>query len=170
MKMAHISEKQMGLYSALPYILGVIANLVGGVVFDRVTVRRGICFAGRLIGGGSLFCCAALMLTMTQLRGQAAIVIVSALGFGICDFMLPAAWAVAMNMGGRRAGTVTGAMNTAGQIGGFVCAVLVGNLVQTTNSYNAPVIVVALVVGVAAATFCRIDGSQRIFNEALLED
>ena len=165
-RMAHVSEKEMGVYSALPYLLGVIGNLAGGVVFDRVTERRGIRFAGRLIGGGSLFCCAVLMLGMTQIHDKIPLVIVSALGFGVGDFMVPAAWAVAMNMGGTRAGTVTGAMNTAGQIGGFVCSVMAGYLVQATGSYNAPVIVVACVLIVAAISFSRVDGSKRIFSEA----
>jgi nitrate/nitrite transporter NarK len=91
---------------------------------------------------------------------------VSALGFGVGDFMVPAAWAVAMSMGGHRSGTVTGAMNTAGQIGGFVCSVLAGYLVQATGSYNAPVFVVAGVVTAAAILFSRVDGSAKIFASA----
>jgi MFS family permease len=164
MKTAHISEQQMGIFSALPYILGVIANVLGGVVFDRLTEIRGIRFAGRLIGAGSLFCAATLMLTMTQIHHKALLIVVSALGFGVGDFMVPAAWAVAMSMGGKRAGTVTGAMNTAGQIGGFVCSVLAGYLVQSTGSYNAPVIVVAFVLILAAILFSRVDGSREIFS------
>ena len=162
MKAGHFSEKQMGLYSALPYILGVIANVVGGGVFDRLAARCGIRFTGRLIGSASLLGAAGLMLAMTQIHQRALLVIVSALGFGVGDLMVPAAWAVAMNMGGERAGTVTGAMNTAGQLGGFVCSVLAGYLVQATGTYNAPVIVVACVLIVAACLFSRIDGSAKI--------
>jgi MFS family permease len=166
MKTAHISEREMGFYSALPYLLGVIANLAGGVVFDRVTERRGIRFAGRLIGSASLLGAAGLMLGMTQIHEKFLLVAVSALGFGVGDFMVPAAWAVAMSMGGHRSGTVTGAMNTAGQIGGFVCSVLAGYLVQATGSYNAPVFVVAGVVTAAAILFSRVDGSAKIFASA----
>lgn len=163
-KTAHVSEREMGVYSSLPYFLGVIANLLGGVVFDRVTERRGIRFAGRLIGSASLLGAAGLMLGMTQIHQKALLIAVSALGFGVGDFMVPAAWAVAMNMGGERAGTVTGAMNTAGQIGGFVCSVLAGYLVQATGSYDAPVIVVACVLVTAAVLFSRLDGSAKIFT------
>jgi len=162
-KMAHVTEKQMGLYSALPYLLGVVGNLAGGPVFDRVAQRRGIRFAGRMIGAGSLFCSGALMLGMTQIHQQTPLIAISALAFGIGDFMMPAAWAVAMNMGGERAGTVTGAMNMAGQLGGFVCSVLAGYLVQATGSYNAPVIVVACILLTAAVAFSRVDGSKPIF-------
>jgi ACS family glucarate transporter-like MFS transporter len=162
-KTGHFNESQMGLYAALPYILGVIANILGGGIFDRLTARRGIRYAGRLIGTGSLLGSAALMVAMTQIHQKALLVVVSSLGFGVGDFMVPAAWAVAMNMGGERSGTVTGAMNTAGQLGGFVCSVLAGYLVQTTGSYNMPVIVVACVLTIAALLFSRIDGSAEIF-------
>jgi len=164
LKTAHVSEREMGFYSSLPYLLGVVANLLGGVVFDRVTERRGIRFAGRWIGSASLLAAAGLMLAMTQIHERYLLVAVSALGFGVGDFMVPAAWAVAMNMGGDRAGTVTGAMNTAGQMGGFVCSVLAGYLVQSTGSYNAPVIVVAGVLILAAILFSRVDGSVKIFS------
>ena len=167
MKAGHFSEKEMGVYSALPYIFGVIANVIGGAVFDRLTARRGIRFTGRFIGSASLLGSACLMLAMTQIHQKALLLIVSALGFGVGDLMVPAAWAVAMNMGGDRAGTVTGAMNTAGQIGGFVCSVMAGYLVQATGTYNAPVIVVACVLIVAACLFSRIDGSVKIFTPAV---
>ncbi len=168
-KMAHVTEKEMGIYSALPYLCGVVGNLLGGVVFDRVTHLRGIRFAGRVIGAGGPFCAAALMLGMTLIHQKVPIVIVSSIAFGVGDFMVPAAWAVAMYMGGARAGTVTGAMNTAGQLGGFVCSVMAGYLVQATGSYNAPVIVVACVLILSAMAFSRVDGSKRIFSEAFSE-
>ena len=57
-------------------------------------------------------------------------------------------------------------MNTAGQIGGFVCSVLAGYLVQATGSYDSPVIVVAGVLIVAAILFSRVDGSAKIFSSA----
>lgn len=170
MKTAHVTEKQMGILSALPYLLGVITNLAGGAVFDAVTIRRGIRYAGRLIGGGSLFIAGGLMLAMTQIHQQTLLVAISALAFGVGDFMVPAAWAVAMSMGGARAGTVTGTMNTAGQIGGFVCSVLAGYLVETTGSYNSPVFVVASVLILAAILFSRLDGSTEIFSQPNVVD
>jgi ACS family glucarate transporter-like MFS transporter len=165
MKTGHFSEKQMGVFSALPYILGMAANLIGGPVFDRLAARRGIRFAGRLIGTASLLGAAALMLAMVQIHQQAPLVIVSAMALGVNDFMVPAVWAVAMHMGGEWAGTVTGAMNSAGNIGGFVCSVAAGYLVQATGSYNAPVIMVASVLIIAAALFTGLDGSAQIFQK-----
>jgi nitrate/nitrite transporter NarK len=56
-------------------------------------------------------------------------------------------------------------MNSAGNIGGFVCSVAAGYLVQATGTYNAPVIMVASVLFIAGVLFTRLDGSAQIFSE-----
>jgi hypothetical protein len=48
---------------------------------------------------------------MTFTRNHTAVVVLSSLGFGAADLMLPAAWAVCLDIRGRRAGAVTGIMN-----------------------------------------------------------
>jgi nitrate/nitrite transporter NarK len=74
--------------------------------------------------------------------------------------MLPSAWAVCMDLGGKYAGAVSGAMNSFGHIGGSLCAFLVGHLVQTLGSYNAPLVVIAANVALAAVLFAFIDASK----------
>ena len=99
---------------------------------------------------------------MSQARGKLAIVILATLGFGVADLMLPSAWAVCLDIGGRYAGAVTGFMNTAGQLGGFVCSVVYGYVVQATGSYNVPLAMVAAMVLISAVLFSRIDASRPI--------
>jgi ACS family glucarate transporter-like MFS transporter len=79
--------------------------------------------------------------------------------------MLPAAWAVCLDIGRGHAGVVTAVMNTAGQLGGFVCAVLYGYAVQATASYNVPIWGVAAMVMIAALLFTRIDPTRQLFDE-----
>jgi nitrate/nitrite transporter NarK len=112
----------------------------------------------------------ALLLTgMTLTHNHAAIVASSSFGFGIADLMLPAAWAVCLDIGGIHAGLVTGVMNTAGQLGGFVCSVLFGYVVQATSSYNAPVWGVAAMVMVAAILFSRIDPTRQLVEDLAMQ-
>jgi nitrate/nitrite transporter NarK len=73
------------------------------------------------------------------------------------DLMLPAAWAMCMSLGGQFGGTATGMMNTAGNLGGWVCTVLFGYAVRSTNDYNLPVRGVAAMVLVAAVLFSQVD-------------
>jgi MFS transporter, ACS family, glucarate transporter len=83
----------------------------------------------------------------------------------VADLMLPAAWAVCLDIGRSHAGVVTGVMNTAGQLGGFVCSVLFGYVVAATGNYNVPVWVVAGMVMAAAILFTRIDATRQLFDE-----
>jgi ACS family glucarate transporter-like MFS transporter len=110
---------------------------------------------------------ALLLLAMTMTRDHTVIVVSSSLGFGTADLMLPAAWAVCLDIGGARAGLITGIMNTAGQLGGFVCAVVFGYAVAATGSYNTPVWGVAVMVIIGAVLFTRIDPTRQLVVDPL---
>jgi nitrate/nitrite transporter NarK len=75
----------------------------------------------------------------------------------VMDLMLPSAWAMCMAIGGRYGGTASGVMNTAGNIGGFVCSVAFGHVVATTGNYALPLQGVAAMVLVAAGIFTLVD-------------
>ena len=127
---AGFTEKQMGLLSALPFLLGCGGNLAGGVLSDRLLVM-----------------------------------ILSPLGFGVLDLMLPAAWSLCLDLGRAHAGVLTATMNTAGLAGGFVCTVLFGYLVRATGGYRAPLCLVAAMVMLSAILFALIDPRRPVWKE-----
>jgi fucose permease len=49
------------------------------------------------------------------------------------DFVMPAAWAGCMDVGGRYAGTVSGAMNMMGSVAGALSPLVVGYLLAWTK-------------------------------------
>jgi len=53
---------------------------------------------------------------MSSTRDKTAIVVLSSLGFGVADLMLPVAWAICLDIGRRHSGVVTGSMNMAAQL------------------------------------------------------
>jgi MFS family permease len=160
-----LTEQEMGLLSTLPFILGACANLVGGWTSDRLSRRIGLRNGRRLIGAlgllGGAVCVLATALTTGKLTG----VILLAVGYGCMDFMLPSAWATCMDLGGRYSGAVSGAMNSAGHIGGFSSSVLFGYLVRDYGSYNAPLFVIAAMLAAASLVFSRIDASRPLIAE-----
>ena len=159
-KSAGFSEKQMGVIAALPFLMGTLGNLMGGVLSDRLVARWGLRL-GRVVPGSlSLALSAALLVGMTMTHEKTAIVILSSLGVGVADLMLPVAWAICIDIGRDYAGAVTGTMNTAGQLGGFVCSVTFGYIVQATGSYSVPVWIIAALVLIAAFLFTRIDPTR----------
>jgi MFS transporter, ACS family, glucarate transporter len=79
--------------------------------------------------------------------------------------MLPSAWAMCLDLGGRYAGAVSGAMNSREQVGGFTCSVLFGYLVRIYGNYNTPLFAIALMLMSSAFVFFRIDSSRLILAE-----
>jgi MFS family permease len=60
---------------------------------------------------------------------------VLAMGFAsFCnDLVMPGAWGAAMDIGGKHAGTLSGAMNMVGNIGGACSPVVIGYMLRFTN-------------------------------------
>jgi len=114
--------------------------------------------------GGAL-CVLATALTTSKAAG---VVLISA-GYGCMDLMLPSAWAICMDLGGRYAGAVSGAMNSAGHVGGFSSSVLFGYIVRRYGNYNAPLFLIASMLTIAAFVFSRIDSSKTIVTEEQTE-
>jgi ACS family glucarate transporter-like MFS transporter len=154
---AGFSVAQMGVFASFPFLMGLIGNLIGGAVSERLVERHGRRQTYRWVTSLCLGLTSALLLAMSLVHGHVAIVLLATLGFGVMDLMLPSAWAMCMSLGGPFGGTATGLMNTAGNLGGWVCTVLFGYAVAATGDYNLPLRGVAAMVLIAACIFFRID-------------
>lgn len=154
---AHFSNREMGVYASLPFLLGMVSNFIGGYLCDRLGLRWGIRRAYRTITFTCLAITSALLVGMSLATSQAAVVVFASASFAIMDLMLPAAWAMCMSIGGAYGGIASGVMNTAGQAGGFLCTLAFGYIVSGTGNYNIPVRVVAVMVMLAALIFSRVD-------------
>jgi len=157
------------LFTSLPFLVGIGANLAGGVLADRLTIRWGAKTALRLIPSVCLALSAALLIGMAVCHGKVAVITLSSLGFGMMDLMLPSAWAMCLAIGGHASGTATGMMNTAGQAGGFLCTVLFGYIVHLTGSYNLPLWLIAGIVLTSALIFTTIDCTKGLDAYSTLE-
>ena len=160
-----LTEREMGLFSTLPFILGAAANIGGGILGDHLTKRYGLKRGRRVMGCCGLSLAALFVLSTALTSGKAAGVIFISLGYGAMEMMLPSAWAICLDLGGRYAGAVSGAMNSSGHVGGFLSSVLFGYLVQRFGNYNAPLFAIATMLSVSAFLFSRIDASRPLLRE-----
>lgn len=162
---AGLSEQQMSLFSALPFALGCCGNLAGGVLSDRLASRYGLKVARCGQGAASLAASSLLILGLAYAKSKPVVLIFSSIGFGVMDLMLPATWSLCLDLGRAHAGVLTGAMNSAGLAGGFVCTVIFGYLVRATGDYRAPLSLVAAMVMLSAILFVLINPNRPIWKE-----
>jgi ACS family glucarate transporter-like MFS transporter len=165
-KGAGFTVAEMGVYGSIPFLLGIVGNLAGGVLCDRLAERIGSRRAYSLIACVCLGVTAGLLVAMSLAQGKVAIILLAGAAFMVMDLMLPAAWAMCMAIGGRFGGTASGVMNTAGNLGGFLCSVAFGYVVAATGNYNLPLQGVAVMVLLAAGIFAFIDCTKGLDHKA----
>jgi len=162
---AGMSVAQMSVFASFPFVMGLAGNLIGGELSERMIVRHGRRRAYRWITSACLTASGGLLFSMSLAHSHAAIVVLATLGFGVMDLMLPSAWAMCMSLGGRFGGTATGVMNTAGNLGGWLCTIAFGYAVKTTGDYNLPLRAVAVMVLLGAVIFSQVDCTKGLGDE-----
>lgn len=160
MKGRGLTEQTMAVFASLPFAMGVMGNLVGGVLSDRWTLRHGPRVGRRLMGAACLVVASVLLFATALVPSGAAAVVLLAICFGIMDCMLPCAWAICLDIGRQSAGAVSGAMNTGGQAGAFLCSVGFGYLATWAGGYTVPLVAIATMVFISSLLFLLIDPTR----------
>jgi MFS family permease len=158
-------EKEELTYAvAVPFLMSMLGNIAGGHLTDKLSHRYGIKVGRKALGSTSLAVSAVCMFLAAFIPGKMAVFVFLSLCFGIFDLMLPSAWALCIDLGKEHAGTVSGAMNTAGNIGGFCCGILFGELVEQSGNYNLPLYLIAGMLLISALLFAFINPEKKIIT------
>ena len=150
--------------SALPYLVGACANLLGGIASDWLVRLTGLTAGRRIVGVVGLGIAAACMTATVLTDSNRLTLIFLSLAYGGMTFQQPNIFAVCSETGGHLAGTITGFFQTAGQAGSFVSSVVFGYMVKTYGSYQAPLIPMAVFLGVGALLWLSIDPSRKLYS------
>lgn len=162
------TKGQLTYAVAVPFLMSMIGNIAGGFLSDKLSVKYGLRTGRRLLGAGALAVSAVCMFLAGLIPGKLQVFIFLSLCFGVIDLMLPSAWAICTDIGRRFAGAVSGAMNTAGNIGGFLCASVFGYVVDATGNFNMPLYVIAGMLIISSFLFLHLDPSKPLVDENLL--
>jgi ACS family glucarate transporter-like MFS transporter len=151
------TQEQMAIWSSLPFILGACGNLVGGVTSDFLGKKYGLKIARRTVGAAGLGLAGAFELAAVLTHNSTLAAIFLSVGFGFMDCMLPATWATCLDIGRKHAGTVSGAMHMTGQAGAFLSTIAFGYMVRAFNSYDLPLVPMAIALFIASLLWLKID-------------
>jgi MFS transporter, ACS family, glucarate transporter len=160
-----LTEGEMAVFSTLPFIAGACGNLFGGWLSDRLVRSHGVKLGRRIIGTAGLALSAAFMLGAAVTPDKWMAVVFLTLGYGAMDCMLPVSWAVCLDVGRKYAGTISGTMNMAGQVGSFASSVAFGYLVTYFGGYNAPLFPMSVLLLISALLFSRIDPTEQLAEQ-----
>jgi MFS family permease len=139
------------------------------VLTDALSRRVRLRWARRLPAMGGLLAAAVLLALAARLENNTWSLIALALSFGASDLILAASWATCLDVGHQHAGTVSGTMNSAGQVGGLFAPVIVGWLVEGSGSWELPLLINAAYYFIAALLWFAIDAETPMATEKSVE-
>ena len=152
-------------YSAVPFLCGALGNVVAGAMVDRI-YRQGRWTQSRTLPAVIGFVLAAggmVASSFAESIGPAVICLAIAV-FG-ADMTLAPSWAVCVDIGRRYAGTVSGTMNMAGNLGSFVTSLAFAYLLAWTGTHHVFFYVAAGLNLLAAALWLLIQPQQPLGKE-----
>jgi len=161
------SLKMGALLSGLPLLLGGAGCLVSAMIIPRLSQTMGVAAARRVVAIAGFAGASACIFTFTGIQDpRMAMVVLGFAGF-FNDFVMPAAWAGTMDMGGRYAGTVSGAMNMMGSIAGASSVLLVGYLLTWTGNWTLTFYVSAGIYLIGAFCWLFLDSHTPLERQAV---
>ncbi len=159
MKERGFTESQTQL-SALPFVIGMLANLTGGLARDAAVRRFGPTWGPRCIGLlGLAVAAASAYAALLSSSGYVALAWLALCYAGI-TFQQPTVFTTCVDIGRHHSGAVAGCMNTAGAVGGLLSSFVFGYLVQHFHGYDAVLVSMAAVLALGAALWLRIDATE----------
>jgi MFS family permease len=147
------------MLSVLPLFMGGLGNPVSVFLTSRLTrrwkdvgrARRMVARLGFAGAGGFLF-------FSTRMPGPLGAMLAIGMASFCNDFVMPAAWSSAADVGGEHAGTLSGAMNMWGNIGGALSPIAIGYMLAAThNNWNLTFYVSAAVYLTGAVFWTFLD-------------
>ena len=156
--------------SSLTYVIGAVANGLGGFAGDWMISRYGLRNGRRWLGVAGLSA-AALSMTAAFVApsGKLSLVFLSCAYGGIL-FQQPTLCALCNDVGRKNAGAVFGFMNTASNVASAVSSVVFGYLVGFFGNYNTPFIPMVALLALGALLWLRIDPTRELFPDERLDE
>jgi sugar phosphate permease len=155
---------QMGIFASLPLMAGVVGDVAGGWISDRLIARTGrVTMARRVVAiVGFALAAFAIPVAVWSPSPLASVGWFALAVFGL-ELTVGISWALTLDVGGVFAGSVSAVMNTFGNIGGALAAVITGYILKWSG-WDAAMYVLAILSALAGVMYLRIDASRLLYT------
>jgi ACS family glucarate transporter-like MFS transporter len=157
-----LSVATAAILSGLPLTLSVVADLTGGITTDRAARRLGLRLGRISVGGGALTAAGLFTIAAAITNSPVVAALLIALGGAASNFLLGSAWGTCIDIGGRRAGAVSGAMNTSGQVGAILSPILIAFVAQRFANPNASLFLTGVLFLMGAVCWLGVDPTKPV--------
>ena len=130
----HQAIASTALLSALPLFLAGLGDPVSVLVSGRLARTLGMARGRRLLAYAGFTGASGFLVLSTRIGDPLAAVFAIGLAAFALELVMPLAWASTMDVGGQYSGTVSGAMNMVGNIGGALSPLAIGYMLAWTNN------------------------------------
>jgi sugar phosphate permease len=156
----HFSQLKMGIGASLPLLAATCTNVAGGWISDKLSSRWSDLRRGRLAVSVIGFMIAAVSLIPGVLAKDAFTGLLwLTIAVAGLELTVAVSWAISLDIGGDYSGSVSGVMNTLGNLGGALSSVVIGYL-ATKLGWNWPFLVASGMCLVAALLATRINPNR----------
>jgi sugar phosphate permease len=139
----HLSLKSLGFVASLPLLAGMVGDIAGGSLTDRVFKKTGkLKFARRIVAAPCLLTSSACLVPAATTHSATTAVVCLTASLFFLEMVIGPAWAVPMDVGGEYSGTVTGVMNMSGALAASLSPVVFGFFAER-GFWIAPFLVTA---------------------------
>ena len=157
-----LSPVEASIYASVPLFAGFFGNLFSGLLVDAIFKAGNLSKSRRLpaiIG----FILAAFGMVMVTMSGTPlmSVVFLAIAVFG-ADMTLSPSWAFCIDIGKENAGSVSGTMNMAGNLGAFVTIIAYPYLFSWTGSHLPFFYVAAALSVVAIFVWLKMDPNKQL--------
>jgi ACS family glucarate transporter-like MFS transporter len=160
-----LTKEQTALYAAAPLLCGVLGNWLAGFTVDRLYSRGKWQLSRRLPAAiGFTLGAIGMSLCVNMSTPATAVAAMCVAIFG-SDMILSPSWSTCMDIGGKSAGAVSGAMNMVGNLGAF-CTSLAFPYLNSWSGTHEPFFYLAAGLNIVAIfMWMRIRPDRTIFEE-----
>ncbi|WP_240155326.1 MULTISPECIES: MFS transporter [unclassified Burkholderia] len=131
--------KASAIFSSGVFLAGVVGDILGGVLSDRVLAWTGsLRLARQGVIAFSLLGAAACMVPVMLSRDLTIVTTALSGAFFMLELTIGPIWAVPMDVAPRYAGTASGMLNTGAALATIVSPVVFGAVIDRTGNWNLP--------------------------------
>jgi sugar phosphate permease len=146
----HVSVKSMGMLASLPLMAGVIGDILGGVITDKVLKHTSrLRFARAVVAAPAMVLSGAALVAAAQTVDPFTSIVWLAVSLFCLELVIGPAWALTMDIGGEHSGTVSGIVGMTGNLFGSASPIIFGLLTQR-GDWTAPFYLSAAVMTLGA--------------------